>query len=233
MSGLWGWWSADNAFTDSTKTVRCSVSGVDPCYTLADKSGNSRDLVQATLANRPLWVSSVLAGRPSLRFDGSNDFLQITTGTRTMDMSYFWVGKQISWTLNDAVMGPYNTGASGGRYIYNGDTTPEFRLVGPGFNNANWALSTFAACQAGWNQGTNTAFSKVNNTASVFHSGSYSSISTCTGFELGSTTGGTGPSNIEICEVLVYDSVTIGDGSATQRQVMNYLSDRYQLGWTL
>lgn len=51
--------------------------------TWADRSGNARDLAQATSGNRPLYRSNVsaLGGRPAVEFDGVNDYLRTATWT--------------------------------------------------------------------------------------------------------------------------------------------------------
>jgi len=43
-----------------------------------DKSGNGYHALQATPANRPIQVMGALGEQPVLRFDGTNDFLQMT-----------------------------------------------------------------------------------------------------------------------------------------------------------
>jgi len=63
LDGVAAWFSADSG---------ASGTGVN---TWVDLSGASRHSVQTTSANQPQHVSSVLNGRPVLRFDGSNDNL--------------------------------------------------------------------------------------------------------------------------------------------------------------
>lgn len=50
----------------------------DPIQTWNDESGNNYNAVQNTLANRPLYIEDGINGRPVVRFDGVNDWLQIT-----------------------------------------------------------------------------------------------------------------------------------------------------------
>jgi hypothetical protein len=57
-----------------------------------DKSGNSRNATQATVASQPTRVTSVINSLPVVRFDGSNDFLSFTNilnGDSTFTL--FWV----------------------------------------------------------------------------------------------------------------------------------------------
>lgn len=51
------------------------LSDGDPVTNWPDVSGNSRDVVQATAARQPTYRTNVTAGRPVVRFDGSNDIL--------------------------------------------------------------------------------------------------------------------------------------------------------------
>jgi len=44
-----------------------------------DLSVSGNHATQATLANRPVWVDNVLAGKPVIRFDGSDDYLAANT----------------------------------------------------------------------------------------------------------------------------------------------------------
>lgn len=55
----------------------------------ADKSGNNNHLLQATAANQPTYATNQINGLPAITFDGTNDFLNLTsnihisTGDRT------------------------------------------------------------------------------------------------------------------------------------------------------
>jgi len=48
--------------------------------TWLDKSGNSRDATQGSATNQPTFQSQEVGGCGVVRFDGSDDFLEITTG---------------------------------------------------------------------------------------------------------------------------------------------------------
>jgi hypothetical protein len=47
---------------------------------LRDKSGNNFHAVQATASAQPTYVANSIGGKPTLSFDGSNDFLSIDNG---------------------------------------------------------------------------------------------------------------------------------------------------------
>src|SRR5690349_19974071 len=67
-SGLKLWLKADTGVTSSGGTVsRC-----------ADRSGSGTDAAQSTASSQPTLVSNAVNGRPGLRFDGNDDFLNFT-----------------------------------------------------------------------------------------------------------------------------------------------------------
>ena len=49
----------------------------DPVSTWADSSGNGLDAIQGTAAYRPLYKTNILNGYPVVRFDGSDDYLDL------------------------------------------------------------------------------------------------------------------------------------------------------------
>lgn len=64
-----------------------------------DQSGNGNDLVQAAVASQPQIVAAGVVqttnGKPSINFDGVNDFFNLTTGiSSTPNWSSFMVGKK-------------------------------------------------------------------------------------------------------------------------------------------
>lgn len=56
------------------------LSDTDPVAQWDDLSGNERHLLQADGTRQPLYRTDVLSGRPSVRFDGINDYLQVVFG---------------------------------------------------------------------------------------------------------------------------------------------------------
>lgn len=71
FANLWGWWQADAGITKD---------GSDLVSNWADQSGNGRDLVQATGANQPTWIDAQQNGLPSIDFDGTASFMQVSSG---------------------------------------------------------------------------------------------------------------------------------------------------------
>lgn len=55
------------------------LSDGDAVATLEDLSGNNRDATQGTSAMQPIYLDSVANGKPALRFDGFDDYLDISS----------------------------------------------------------------------------------------------------------------------------------------------------------
>jgi hypothetical protein len=76
-------------FSDAAGTVPCAVA--DPVYVWKDRSGNARDLTQATLAARPTLRQ--VSGKYVVRFDGTDDFIdRAHTQVGTTGQGYFYRG---------------------------------------------------------------------------------------------------------------------------------------------
>ncbi|MEI8293030.1 MAG: hypothetical protein WCG66_03765 [bacterium] len=54
-----------------------------------DNSGNSNNATQAVTANQPLYFTSILGGNGIVRFDGTNDFLEPPTMTKSQPYTAF------------------------------------------------------------------------------------------------------------------------------------------------
>ncbi|MFO7773193.1 MAG: right-handed parallel beta-helix repeat-containing protein [Dehalococcoidia bacterium] len=77
------------------------LSDGDPVATWPDLSGEGNDATQGTPADQPEWVEDALAGKPVVRFDGS-DYLVEDSGSYTTPLTIFAVG------LNTAGAGDSN-----------------------------------------------------------------------------------------------------------------------------
>ncbi len=74
-SGMRLWLDASDADGDG-ETGSSTHFDANPVQLLGDKSGQGNDASQAVNASQPLFVSGGINGMPSIRFDGSDDFLQ-------------------------------------------------------------------------------------------------------------------------------------------------------------
>lgn len=87
-----------------------------------DQSGNGFDLSEAIEANQPLYVASGINGKPTARFDGSNDTL-IKTGADPTD---FTGGNEVTIF---AVYKPDAAGPDGGLLNFDGATTFDLNVM--------------------------------------------------------------------------------------------------------
>ena len=73
------------------------LSNGNEVSTWPDRSGNSRDVTQATSANRPTYQNAVQGGQPVVRFDGSNDRLASASFATASSASAVMVAKSDGW----------------------------------------------------------------------------------------------------------------------------------------
>jgi len=84
ISGLEAWYDGDDVDT-------ITFNGSDVAQ-WDDKSGNNRDVAQATPAEQPLYVTNSLNGRSGLEFDGVATNL-VDTFSLSQPLTYYLVGK--------------------------------------------------------------------------------------------------------------------------------------------
>lgn len=85
LSGLVAWYDpADNAtvFSNAACTTP-AVAGTDSVGCIKDKSGNSNNATQATVANQPFYSALAINTRPAMTFDGSTDYLDLGASVQT------------------------------------------------------------------------------------------------------------------------------------------------------
>lgn len=104
--------------------------------------------LQATTNNRPLWITGAQNGLPVLRFDGSNDSLQIGSVALQGFMAVFVAGK---FTTSKPIFIEHSANASNndGFYVYGGTTnTLQIRrsalLFTRNASGSAWMGSSFA-----------------------------------------------------------------------------------------
>lgn len=69
-----------------TAAIATWLGGANPfAVKVYDQSGNGRDLSQGAAASQPAFVASGLNGKPVLAFDGSNDWIEKTVVSFTLD----------------------------------------------------------------------------------------------------------------------------------------------------
>jgi autotransporter-associated beta strand protein len=153
-----------------SSTVISGSSGVSQWN---DKSGNNRNAIQSTVASRAAYVQNGLNGNPSLQFDGTNDFYNVTTGTIAQPMTVLWAGNST---------GPGIGGANDGAYIMDAVTGNRLAL---GWNANNSSAENGRLWMYGGTggiiyapSGTTQAWNAPSIVGAVFNNGSSSTLFT-------------------------------------------------------
>lgn len=103
MGGLKLWLKAD-AIT--------GLNDGDPVGTWNDSSGNGNNAAQSTAANKPTYKTSIINSQPIVRFDGSNDRLDISSIAIPNDPIVFVIAK-VTGTTTYREFVDYDVNASG------------------------------------------------------------------------------------------------------------------------
>lgn len=216
FSGLEAWFRSDRGIT---------LNGSD-VSTWADQSGNGNDLSQGSDSKQPLFnaIDSNFNGRPSLTFDGIDDFLRsadFASGDLAQPNTIFAVYKFAD-----------NTGT---QVLYDGLLTTERQSI--------VTVGTQAIIHGGADQNIHTEDTDPHILLSLYNGASSNtwqdganttpggSVGTepMGGLTLGALFNDTVPAACEVVEFLIYD------GSLTDTEknlVANYLADKYGITWT-
>jgi len=204
----------------------------DAVSSWGDGSGKLNNATQTTGANQPLLEKPAQNGMPSVKFDGSNDFMQFSNSSFanfTQGMTVFCVAKPSS--------------SSAGRFIDFGNALSSDNIQFYQQNGTNFALSVLTGASAstinssGVTSGTFKLFEARQNGAgaATLHvngsqtaSSSVSNITniTRTGNFLGKAFNSSNHFNGQIAELLVYDKIL---PEATCKVIEQYLIGKYAL----
>lgn len=210
------WLKGDTGLTGTTTGSDFFVSG------WADQSGNSNDASQGTTAAKPTTVPSGLNNYQTLRFDGTDDFMQISDAA-TLDMQAFGVSIFI-------MAKPIGTAGSNDRMLFK-DGTYDTGLDGAG-NETTFSNGTTVVYGSG-NSYTNDNFQifEVVSNDSYYVNGT--AVTGVTSISLGadnsnqvliSSASGSDFLNAEYAEiVMVQGNVSDGD----RQKIEGYLAQKY------
>jgi hypothetical protein len=204
----------------NTSFTTPAVADTDPIDGWKDQSGNANHLLGTGTTTRPLLKTGQVNGKPSVRFDGSNDKLKALFTLTVFNI--FCIIKQISWTS--------------GRNLMSGGTVDNFSLLQLPTASPNiqlWNGSSSSGTNTGLTVGTwfhlevqfsaaSAIFTKVNAVAAV--TGSGGGNATHGGINIGNHNNGTAFANVEFAALLVYNT-SLSSGDATL--VRNYLNSIY------
>jgi hypothetical protein len=153
-------------------------------------------------------------------FDGSDDYLKTPAFTLVRPVFIYFVGKQITWTLNDTIL---DGGGSTSAKLQQNTTTPKIRLnngvTSP--DNANFPVDTLCILRLSMTVGGGSV--QVNNTTAT---AGPTGTNEMNGFTVGCQ-GGLGiHSNIDIREIIVRNKT---DDAGDQVKIYNYLATKHGL----
>jgi hypothetical protein len=216
ISGLKLWLKADTLVLNDN----------DPVGTWADQSGNANNVTQATAANKPLYKTAIINGKPVVRFDGINDSLANATPSLTIASSVFVVGALGVAAGSQTAYAPFAiTGAGTGSRLC-------CRLTG-----TNWGTYVGSDLSSGEDL-VNGAFNILVITTSstpvtfLYRNGTQKattgsqSVGSGNNTEIGSEVANSRWINGDITEVVMYDTILSG---TNRDSVTNYLNGRYAI----
>lgn len=131
LAGLEAWYAAD---------VASSINIATGVQQWSDLSGNGRHLIQDVTNNQPLYNSVTLNGKPTVTFDGTNDFLRTGNFTVASPFSYIIVFRAESNTNTERFLDGGSPGARSGEFFQ--DSTADTLGI---FNGGSAPNHTFSA----------------------------------------------------------------------------------------
>lgn len=189
----------------------------DAVASWTDESGNSRHAVQATGANKPLYKTNIVNGRPAIKFDGVNDFLATASfGATTQPMTIYFVAQRVGTTasgyqLADGIV-------VGNRMTLESVVTTGLPLIFAGASLSG--IEDLGSSAFLFKAVFNGASSKISIN-DIHHATGSASTGTITGITLGAAYNGTAGWNGYIAEAMYFDgAVTTDNDFAIKRSLM-------------
>lgn len=220
ISGLAGWFMADaDTYQDSALTIPAVTDG-DVVGGWKDRSGNLRHVLQTTAANKPLLKLNVVNGKPVLRFDNSNDFLQSATITTLAQPNTVFIVFNATQTANDNCIFDAVTQQTQ-MMDYTGVTSYRIIAGGTGLTGGTANTGVWHIRMGKFNGG-----SSLIRVDGVTVASGAEGTSGMDGFTVGSRGNGAPFFGGDIAEVIVYNASLSTDQMAN---VERYLSLKYDL----
>lgn len=220
-----------------------------------DKSGNGRNMSQATASAQPTYSATVLGGKPALTFDGTSDFMSAgdtldveTSNLTIMSVVKYATNNQSGIIVGKSLLGPGAGRYSLGRFLSGGNfgTGAQFNSFLVAWDPSTGTLFTTVADSSTntkilggeWSRGVSNGYDKIwdngTNTATLTYAGDTNTLNNTNELWIGayqSTSGTTPPSassylNGQMAEVVIVQSVL----STTDRQKLEgYLAWKWGL----
>lgn len=200
--------------------------------TWRDESGQGNDITQGTGAARPIYKTDILNGRPVVRFDGVDDYLEATSlGDMGSSVTIFVVVKlssagDTSQGLIEITNGSVNTGYSmpvlgSGLLIFRARDSADRDTAGGPARDDVFRIFTGIAVE------NDKVYHIVNNGPLVSGDNYTTNPNTLTTVGIGRLNVGGLWLNGDLGEIIVYDA----NKTVTERRsVIRYLSDEWSMG---
>lgn len=216
-------WTQSETGTFKTNGGAAATASNDPVGQWLDQSGLTHDMLQATSGSRPTLQLNQVNGFPSVRFDGSDDSLKALFTQGNVSFTLFMVVRQITWGSGKHLAGA----GSGDNFSFTQhSSSPNLAVVwmgaaSTGHDNGNLAVGSWGiVCMNAI--ANNNQFIRVNaGTLVTQNCGQANSLG---GLTIADHPGGGLSCNIELAEVLLYNSTL---NTSDETLVRNYLNAKY------
>jgi hypothetical protein len=221
ISSLVVWVKADrDLYKDSTALIKATLDG-DPVGAWFDIKSKYHPIM-ATNAKRPILKLNQYNGRPCLRFDGSDDYLQSANfgvGVLAQPNTIFVVYKFLATGATKYIIDG-NDGVN--RTIIYSAATSKISIYGGTLLQSALTVDTNFHLTRGLFNGASSEI-QVDAAAAVVAAGGALGID---GLAVGAPNGGASPSNIDICEIILYNKA-LSAGEITT--ISGYLNTKWAI----
>lgn len=168
----------------------------------ADQTGNGYTLSQAAGGQQPAYNATGLNGKPTITFDGTDDFMSNASLDLPAAPYFYWmVFSAVSWTVNDTLLA---SGSNGVGQVLQRGSTPQ---IGACNNGVSGAYFNTGAVLGSWYR---MRVSFTNSTSDYIRIGSTNTTGTnmgtaasAAGFNLGKNTSAANYANISVAALMV------------------------------
>lgn len=219
ISGLYLWLDAEQGLYQDVGGATPAINDSDLIALWQDQSGNNRHVSQETEDKRPLLKLDIKNGLPVVRFDGSDDFLQATVAADA-SKTLFIVTRSLSGSGSNRACIGYDDIAS---FYWNpGDGAGWLwwePVINCGGTITAWNVLAFKLTSA-------ASFTTYLNGVQVDTDNPADEITTSTTLTLAARTSTTAFGDVDIAEVIIYDSALSDSDRAL---VDSYLSTKWAI----
>ena len=189
----------------------------DAITTWEDSSPNNNDATQGTAANKPIYKVSILNGKPVVRFDGSNDYMQTPVFTPNLAASTIFVVGKVNGVAAQQFFTDGTTGTTRNIIFIN---TSSFAIHSGTTLLDGAADTSFHIFSALF---TASASSKLFKDGTLVISGN-SGTQALNQLRIGIDTAGGNPLAGDIAELIVYRGILT---DTERKRIESYLSAKY------